>query len=258
MELATDSTQTKQTQPVSPEAFKNLQALKKQYFTPTQSDQASEAINVAVAACEASNGVVVFNFDTSKEVTEGYAIIVAPINQRNSESKNEVVGVSIGAVPTYDLFMTSPEGTAWIKEQTTNAILAKLANAVRPSTKTGEISATRPYTITDFITSNRSDGVLVAYRTLAPKYIKALKAKGITNLTDATFRQTLQSTAFAEATFEKIKQTTWVSIIHKMIASAEKEGMIAGSLTEWIETRDSAGMPQVVEIDFDGLDDLEI
>jgi len=256
MELAPNTNETQP--PVSVESFKALQAIKKQYFTPDQTDQAGEAIDLAVATVETANGSVVFNFDIEKEVTEGYAIIIAPITQRNSESKNEVVGISIGAVPTYDLLINTPEGSAWIKEQTTNAILAKLANAVRPSTKTGEIAATRPYTIIDFITSNRADGALVAYRKLAPKYIKALKAKGITNLTDATFRQTLQSTAFAEATFEKVTQPTWVSIIHKMIAMAEKEGMIAGSLTEWLDTRDSAGMPQVVEIDYEGLSDLEI
>jgi hypothetical protein len=252
MELASTNTDIA----VDSEVFKEMQNIKKQYFLPNQSDEASEAVNSVVEIVNQAEGAVVFNFDTNKELEKNYAIIIAPINQRTTDSKNVVVGVSIGGIPTYELMMESPEGAAWIKEQVTNAILTKLANAVRPNTKTGEIPATRPYTVQDFIVSNRTNGVLVAYRKLAPKYIKVLKDKGIKDLTDSVFRQVLTSTAFAEDIFGKISQKVWINVLNSMIESAKEEDMIPGLLTEWLQTRDSAGMPEVEEIDLVGLEGL--
>ncbi len=235
-----------------------MQSIKKQYFLANQSKEATAAIDSALALVKAEEGEVVFNFDPEKEIPTGYDFVVAPINQRDTNLNiTKVIGVSVGAIPTYELMLQTPEGAAWIKEQATNNILAKLANAVRPN-KQGEIASTIPFTVSDFITSNRAEGVLVAYRKFAPKFIKALKERGFVNLIDATFRQTLQSSAFAEQTFPNVPQSVWENIIQKMISLASEEGMIAGMLVDWVENRNTAGLPDISEIDIDGLADLDI
>lgn len=258
MELATDQNAQPQITPELAAARKAMQAIKKQYFSPAQAETASDEINKVVDIVNLCSGAVVFNFDPLKEVKDGYALIIAPINQRTADSKTIVVGVSIGAIPTFELLQKDSEGSAWIKDQVTSAIMAKLANAVRPNSKTGEISATRPYSLQDFITSNRAEGILVTYRKYAPSYIKQLKSMGITDLTEATFRQILTSSTYAKSKFPKIPQSVWVKILLGMVKRAEEDNTIAGMLTEWIDTRDSAGMPEVKEIDYEGLEDLII
>ena len=232
-----------------------MQEIKRQSFTANQADEVTAAINNVTEIVRLAGGAVVYNFDTSKEINEGYSFIIAPINQRTADNKNAVVGVSIGAVPTYEILSQSEEGRKYISDTINDSIRIKLANAVRPN-RAGSISATVPYEVNDFIISNRSDGLLVAYRTLAPGYIKLLKDMGFKGLTDATFRQTLTSAAFAESTFPNIPQDKWQLILTKMIALSESKGMVAGMLAEWLESRNNAGMPELEEIDlsdFDGL-----
>lgn len=237
---------------------KQLQNYKKTFFSAENQAAFETAINEAQAICDANNVKLTFNWnvdpDNGDKIPDGYEFLVAPSNRRiNSETV--VTGLGVGAIPTYDLLTQSDEGLAFIKSTIQSVISAKFLNAIRPN-KSGDIAATIPFTVADFVTIQRSEGMLVAYRKLAPKFIKLLKDKGFEYLYEPTYRQCLQSAVYAESAYP-VSQDVWVNIINKMIEVATKEGMQPGHLEEWLLTRDSAGMPEAKEIDTD-LSDLAI
>jgi len=242
--------------PVQSPEFIAMQLIKKQYFLPQNAEQSTAAINSAIEIVNVAKGKVVFNFDPEKAVIDGYAIVINPINQRNKATgKTDCIGITVGAIPTLEVLNQSKEGQAYVLDSINAILTAKLMNATRPNSK-GEIAASIPYTVSDFVTTNRADGVLLAYRKMSPSFINALKAKNVTGLSDPIFRQTLTSTAFANATFPNFPQEIWVNIINKMIEGAAKLGIAPGMLEEWLKTRDNAGLPEAKEVDINDLMDL--
>jgi len=238
---------------------KAMQDMRSQFFSPDQLDVAGTAITAASTIVSNAKGKIVYNFDPAKgDIHDGYSIIINPIKQRDKKTgKSFVVGVTVGAIPTYEILSTTDDGMKYIRDIVNNSIVVKLANSARPNAN-DEISTTLPYEVVDFITSNRAEGVLLAYRKYAPKYIKVLKSKGFKDLTDATFRQVLQSTAFANSTFPNVPQEVWLNIINGMGKLAVADGIVVGMLEDWVKTRDTAGMPEEAEIVVDDLMDLVI
>lgn len=232
-----------------------LQDIKKQFFSGEQLGEAETAIQNAINAADAIEGAkVIWNFDPAKDMEEGYGIIIQPINQRDPElNKTVVVGVGIGAVPEYAKIADVKTGADWIRQTVENAIQAKFANAIRPKAD-GESAASVPFSVDDFITSQRAEGVLVAYRKLAKSFIELLRKKGLKLMNEQLLRQVLQSAAFAEQHFPSIKQEVWDTILGKMVTMAEKENLAPGMLVEWKATRATAGLPEVQDIDVTDFD----
>jgi len=231
-----------------------MQDIKKQYFPSTNLDAGNQAANTAMELVNAEAGAYQFNFNTEEALPANYGLAIAPKNERDKQTgTTNTVGVTIAAIPEYELLMQSEAGAQWIKETIQTALISKLQNAVRTRSD-GSAAASIPFTVEDFITSNRPEGVLVAFRKLAGGYVKLLKQKGLTLMTPDVLRQILTSSAFAEAQFPKIPQATWEKIITSMIAKAADEDIAAGNLTEWLSTRDNAGLPEVKDVDLADLD----
>ena len=97
----------------------------------------------------------------------------------------------------------------------------------------------------------------MAYRKLATAYVKVLKKKGLTYITESILRQILQSAAFAEQQFPTIDQSKWEQILDSMVARAEADDLAPGMLNEWRKSRDSAELVDsdidLSDIDFDDL-----
>lgn len=238
----------------APVQIPSMNDIKKQYFAASQLESASEAINTAIQICDANNGTKVYNFDPAEDFPEGYGLAIAPRNERNKETNTNVtVGVTIAAIPEFALLNETPEGQTFIHDVITDKLISKMQNAVRVRSD-GSQAASIPLTVADFITSNRPDGVLKAFRTLQTAYVKLLRDKGLKLMTVDILRQTLQSSAFAEQQFPRVQQSIWQDILTSMIHRAESDNLAPGALLEWKETRDTAGLPSVDDVDLAGLD----
>lgn len=230
----------------------NADDIKKAYFASDKLADAQTAINSANEIAEALDLEVVYNFDVEKEFPEGYGIALIPIAKRVNNA-NVTLGVAIAAVPDVATVAAHDNGQAFITDAVIGNMIAKLANAVRPRGNDGDTAASIPFSVEDFITSNRAEGVLVAYRKFASAYVKVLKKKGLKFITETILRQVLQSAAFAEQQFPKVPQEKWVQILDSMMARATAEGVAVGMLADWKASRDSAELKDD-DIDLSDLD----
>lgn len=230
-----------------------MNKVKKQFWNVSQLEVAQETVNKVMETVNAATGMLKFNFDPAKDFPDGYGLAVVPICKKDAKGAMQTLGAAIGAIPDYTSLITTPEGAAFAKEVTETALMAKLANAVRPRAD-GNVAASVPFTIEDFITSNRPEGVLVAFRKLASAYVKLLKGQGLKLMTDNILRSVLESKAFAEMQFPKVPQASWEALLDSMIAKAAEGDMQAGMLVDWRKDRDNAGLPSDEDVDLSGLD----
>lgn len=226
--------------------------IKKEYFPSAKLADAQVAIEKATTIAADHGLEVVFNFDTEKDFPAGYGISIFPIAKRIN-NVNQTIGVAIGAVPDLATVQQHENGQQYITDSVIGSMVAKLANAVRPRNADGDTASSIPFSVDDFITSNRPEGVLLAFREFAGTYVKVLKKKGLTFMTESILRQTLQSAAFAAQHVPNVPQDKWVQIIDSMIARAEAAGIAVGMLAEWKETRDSATLKDAA-VDLSDLD----
>lgn len=233
-----------------------LDDVKKAYFPSGKLAEAQLEIEKVNAIAEEHNLGMVFNFDPEVEFPAGYGLAIAPVT-KNIDGKNTIKAVAIAAIPDLETVQSAEGGQQFVAKCVVGSMIAKLQNAVRPRGETGETAASIPFSVADFITSNRPEGVLLAYRKLASAYVKVLKKKGLTYITESILRQILQSAAFAEQQFPTIDQSKWEQILDSMIARAEADELAPGMLVEWRKTRDSAELVDasvdLSDIDFDDI-----
>ena len=230
--------------------------IKKEYYPSGKLADAQLAIEKVNKIADEHELGMVFNFDTDAEFPNGYGIAIVPVT-KNTGGKNVTVSVAVAAIPDLETIQAEEGGQQFINKSVISSMIAKLANAVRPRGETGETAASIPFSVADFITSNRPEGVLLAYRKLATAYVKVLKKKGLTYITESILRQILQSAAFAEQQFPTIDQSKWEQILDSMVARAEADDLAPGMLNEWRKSRDSAELVDsdidLSDIDFDDL-----
>lgn len=240
---------------VNPQPTTKVEDIKTQYFASQALNDAQTAINSAMEVAEEHGLDVTFGFDTEKDLPDGYGIVIGPINKRIN-GENTVIGVAVGGIPDLETVMNHDHGKQFVVDAVSGAMIAKFRNAVRPKAD-GSTASSVPFTVEDFITSSRPEGLLLAYRTFASTYVKALKNKGLSFLTETILRQVLSNKAFAEQQFPSVPQEKWVYIIDSMIAKASEKGIAAGMLAEWKNTRDSATL-DTGDVDLSDLDFAEL
>lgn len=232
---------------------KAIDSIKKVYFPSTKLSEAQTEIDRISDICSAYQLKVTFNFDVEKDsLPDGYGLGVIPTSKR-IKNENVTLGVAIAGIPDVDTVRNHENGNQFVNDAVVNTMMAKLANSTRPRGEDNETAASIPFTIEDFITSNRPEGVLLAFRTYASAYVKVLKKGGLKLLTESILRQALQSKAFAEQQFPKVPQDKWVAILESMMRRAEKDGIAMGLLSEWKQSRDSATLSDD-DVDLSDLD----
>ena len=220
----------------------------------------TEAQKAMDAAGKIADAKVVFNFDPDKGLPDGYGMAIIPIGKKAKNEKGEdvgeriTIGVCIAAIPTLAELQKTAEGVDYITNSIADALVTRVANAVRPRAD-GSTAHVIPSIVADFITSNRPEGVLAGYNSVAPAWVTLLRNKGMTLLTKELLRSILSSTAFASTgPYAKVPQTTWVTILEGMIASAAKANLTTVAMQDWLTTRDTSGMPHKDDVDLSDLD----
>ena len=239
---------------IEPELPK-LSDFDRQYWGPSELETAQAVVTAAIGACERAAVTPVFNFDPEVDFPEGFGLATLPITKR-SELKGEgniVVGMAIVAIPDPETIRASERGVRWMANTAIAAMLAKLANAIRPKAD-GTTAASIPFAVEDFISDASS---LAAFNAVSGPFVKGLRARGLKMLTKPTLRMALQSAAFAEQNFAAVSQDKWEAVIDKMIAAATAKNLDPGILSVWRATRANV---EVDEGDFDlsALDDIKV
>ncbi len=244
----TDGTET--------DAFK-LGDVVKRYFSPDQlQDEAQAAVSKIVAI--AKTGEIKRNFNPEEPFPEGYGLAVIPLSKRNTTdpgSGNITIGVAIAAIPDPEMVGAHDKGGDFIRAIITDTFISKVANACRPRAD-GTTAPTIPFEIMDFLESRRGRESLKAFSEIAPRFVKALRKKGISYMTAQLLRQTLQSKQFAETQFEKIPQEAWQKVLDGMVVKAREAGLDPAVLVNWQETRDATEVADIGEIDLEEFDNL--
>ncbi len=237
------------------DAFK-LGDVVKRYFSPDQlQDEAQAAVSKIVAI--AKTGEIKRNFNPEEPFPDGYGLAVIPLSKRGDTpgGGNITIGVAIAAIPDPELVGSHDKGGDFIRAIITDTFISKVANACRPRAD-GTTAPTIPFEIMDFLESRRGRESLKAFSEIAPRFVKALRKKGISYMTAQLLRQTLQSRQFAESQFEKIPQEAWQKVLDGMIVKAREAGLDPAVLINWQETRDATEVADIGEIDLEEFDNL--
>lgn len=234
----------------------------RQYFSSGNLESGSIAINEAVELFAAAKLPTQFNFDPEQEFPAGYGVGIIVNSERVEKRGNVVTDCIIAAIPEPETVASDKAGADWSRNAIISALLTKLASTARAMKRDGSSITALPISVADFITSNRGAGeTLGTFNAMAGLYVKELKKKGLTYMSKALFRSTLQSKEFAEQQFPRIPQTVWESILDAMVKRAEAGIEIdkvvtklnPAILTHWRQTRDSVEMPT---LDLDALADI--
>ncbi len=232
-----------------------LDDVTKRYFSPDQLVEAQTVLSQIVDAAE--EGEIKRNFDPEKSFPEGYGLAVIPLSRRGDTpgAGNITIGVAIAAIPDPEMVGSHDKGAEFIRAVITDTFISKVANACRPRAD-GTTAPTIPFDIMDFLESRRGRESLKAFSEIAPRFVKALRQKGIRYMTAQLLRQTLVSKQFAETQFEKIPQEAWQKVLDGMIVKAKEAGLDPAVLVNWLATRDATEVADIGEIDLDEFDNL--
>ena len=226
-----------------------LDSIEKRYFPP--SDLQAAQILLSKIEVLKNNGVnVKMTFDQEKEFPTGYGLAVIPLSERQEGGEgNKKTGVVLAAIPDPDTIAQDDAGRQFIRENTIAAFLSKVANAARPRPD-GQVAATMPFTIKDFIEGGRRGESLKSYTELSGDFVKALRKKGLKFISATILRQCLSNMAFAENQFSGIDQSSWVAVIDMMIAKATEKGLDVAIFANWKLTREDQEINELQDLDF--------
>lgn len=230
-----------------------LEDVEKRYFPP--SDLASaQALLTKINQLKASGTRVDTTYDPEKPFPANYGLGVIPLSERSQSGEGNIkVGVVLAAIPDPDLVAQDEAGQKFIRENTINSFLTKVANASR--VRQDGSTATPPFTVKDFVEGGRRGESLKTFTELAPGFVKALRSKGLKFITSTILRQCLANTAFAENQFPGVAQENWLHVIGLMVDKAVEKGLDPAVLHNWVNTRDQQNIDELDDVDFG---DLEI
>lgn len=226
----------------------------REFYNPNELPKAQARIDEMLAIMSDNSLPVSFNFNQENpEIPDGYGILVAPLQKRGSDG-NETVGALIAAVPTMDAVLEAEGGEDYIRNAVIDSFVAKVVNAARPRSD-GKAANILPFSLRDYMERKRGSDALKAFAKIAPKFVTALREKGLKGITQSNLRQVLSSKAFAESQYAKLPQKLWEGLLDKMIAYGNAQKLDVSLFENWKETRDQVAAPEIGDID---LDDLEI
>ena len=233
----------------------DLQSIDREYLGPDKIEEAVAKVEQIANGLE-EHGLSPISNIPEDGIPDGYGMAIIPIGKREG---GEVVTTTVvfAPVPDPQLIAEKDGGEDWIYSTLVNALLAKVANNARP--KDGGTSGSIPYTIHDFITSQRGGGEdMAAWRKLGPQILKHVKEKSggkLNSLNMAVFKQVLQSREFAESVYRSVNQKIWERVLDVFIEQADANGYNTAVLQHWKDTRDEVAIEEP-ELDLDDLKDL--
>ena len=252
VDMATDANATETNS--EDETF-TIESVERKFYPPTKLAEATEMINTIQEAVAEER--IRWNFDPEKQtVPDGYGLATVPISERQPGGKgNRTIGVIIAAVPDPETISSHEKGGPFIREVIVDYFLAKIANAARP--KATGVPTSLPFSIDDYLERRRGRESLKTFTELAPRYVKALREKGLKMITQPLMRQILQSKIFSQQFNDKLEDRQfWAGLLEKMIEKAKSSDLDPAVLENWRDTRDQVEVVDVSDLDVDELDQM--
>lgn len=255
-----EQAQTETTETTAEDAM-TLDDVSKRYFNPENLHAAAEYMQEIMAIDVIVSGKVkpLRNFKEDEDFPDSYGIWILPISKRIETAdggKNKTMGLVFAGVPDLSALSEEESHVNAVRDLVAEAFAAKVANSVRPRGDETIISGAMPRDIADFIENRKMRGTLKTFNELAMTYVKALRKKGLKELSVPQFRQCLLSSDYAETHFTNLKQELWEQVLGLMIADAKKKQLDASILENWAETRNENEIEEVTEIDLSDLSGL--
>lgn len=231
--------------------FKSPQDVERKIFSPENLTKGSAYITDAVNVFEENNLPVQFSFEPSEPVPDDYSLAVIPLTETIKDKGRVSIALLIAAIPSVQSMLQDATGAAWAVKKLNDTMIASVKVAASKIMLEG--GANLPFSIADFASTGRSSEY-AAFNAMAGDYVKALKKKSasLSFLSKVLLRQILASKQFAEQQFPRIDQRNWVCIIEAMVKSSATQGIPAGILQHWLQTRDDVE----VELASDDLSDI--
>jgi hypothetical protein len=274
--MVDENTQTAAAASASATKPLTLADIDREYFEPTPERLQAAALRIAaISGIIGADGKPLeakTNHDFANDpLPAGWGIFIQPIAQRTADKGNVPVGVAICKVPSLEEVSNSAKGMEFIQQAILTQFGVKIGNSVRPREGNAPQTAI-PETLADFIEPRNNEGSFKTYSLLAPGFVKYLKDKGFKYISAPQLRNILQSAAFAESQYPKIKQPFWVQVLDAFIAASatyrapvEKKGQPENPITpldpavliNWKETRDEAeAAPNLDNVSLDDIGSL--
>lgn len=254
----TQNTQTSQT-PQLPEIEVEKQHYK--FATLQSNPNISSALSDVINKVTQAGGIVKSNFDLNSGIPADRDLAIVPMN-KTVNSQQFCYGILVESLPTIEDFTATSEGKDWVENLIHNQLMQIAVNSARQKKVDGEFveqNVEIPYSVSDFTTSKRSTGgLLQAFN----KYAKQLVNKynqnqmfAIRGFNAKMLRACLESTAMANELFPNVKQVVWENGLKALLKACEQNNDQPGIIAEWVETRDSKGMPEMSsDVDLGDLD----
>lgn len=181
--------------------------------------------------------------------TDDMRVMVAVLKERgDGPGKSTVKAIVVAPVPSLDAVLASNEARDWLINKVLDKELNHIAvRSLRTAESIEDAVESMPKTLTDYTTSNReSGGLLAAYEELW-RPIKAAMAKlsrpwKLTALSKKELRRGMESSAYAAEyypTLEETKQgSLFVFALNGFIQRAKKEGLDPTIFERWLTNRD--------------------
>ena len=148
-------------------------------------------------------------------VPEGFGILVQPMMERNKGGgEMKLTDIIIHPVPNLDTVAKSEKGAAYLQEVLTTAFGRKLKTSVANFKETPGSKLQFPDDLDGFIEAARRGSQLATFKTLAPKFVRALKKRGYAAITVDMLYNCFTSASFAQQIFSKIVQDQWIFLIN--------------------------------------------
>lgn len=222
----------------------------RRFYGPEALADSNSYVANCVTAAEENDLPVYWNIDpAAPEIPDGYGLAITPVQQREGKGEGlKIIGVLIGACPTYEALELDEKGAKFIRQTIQELLIGKMVAAARPrgNEKIGQTPFTLPISIADFI-ERRSGESLKSYTEISGDFVAALKKQGMKFINATMLRECLANTEFSKEQFPGVEQTSWLAVIAAMRDTAVSKSLDPQIFDHWKETRDTATMAETTD-----------
>jgi hypothetical protein len=219
------------------------------YLAKCQADFADFG-NYPIAApgiTQDENGGLVFDPAVYSDSTN---VMVAKLAERGEgANSSRVKAIVIAPIPTLDAVMADQAGKDWltkIMQKELNHVAVRNLRKAEDNDQIAEAVESMPKTLTEYISSNREGGGLIAvyeelWRPIKNSMAKLSKPWRLANLSKKEMRRAMESKSYASEYYPTLEETKQGSLfefaLKGMIQQAPKLGHDATLLQRWLDNR---------------------
>lgn len=189
------------------------------------------------------------------EIAEGFGVLVQPLMERAAGGgEMKLTDIIVCPVPSLNLVVADEQGASYLQQVVIEAFGRKLKQAVNGFKETAGSKLQLPKTLQAFVEAARRGSQLATFKELAPKFVKALKKRGYSQITNDMLYNCFTSASFSQQVFPRIVQDQWLFLIDRMIEAAKTAKLDTELLESWKASRAETHVAELDTLDLTGFD----